>query len=76
MLYKFKKSPLNHFPDLDFVVEGSATDLLVYPNPANTILNLVVNLEDVTKVILYDITGNIVYIEQSLFHLNTVIENH
>ena len=29
--------------------EGLSADLLVFPNPANTILNLVVNLEDVTN---------------------------
>ena len=46
---------------------SSAVDLLVFPNPANTILNLVVNSENVTKIVLYDIAGNIVYIEPSLF---------
>jgi hypothetical protein len=47
-------------------VTVSDTNLVLFPNPVNTTLNIVVNLETTKRIDIYDITGKEVYVNESL----------
>jgi hypothetical protein len=47
-------------------VSVSESNLVLFPNPANTTLNIVVNLETTKRIAVHDIAGKVVYINESL----------
>ncbi|MAQ69883.1 MAG: hypothetical protein CMD23_02170, partial [Flavobacteriales bacterium] len=47
-------------------VSVSDSNLQLFPNPANTVLNIVVNSETTKRISIYDMTGKEVYLSESL----------